>query len=138
VTGTARPYNEQAVEAAFATAHAAVLFLVPEERVELRNDLRDTKDPVDAAVAWQPRPNVFYEGGIAVTTHGDRTIVLQLGRLRAATDLAGINAIRITSSPEWRHELANRLRDAGCPVRTDGTDWLSVGDFREPELGPQD
>ena len=85
-TGTTKPYTGQAVEAAFAAAQAAVILLVPEEQVALRSDLRDQKDPSDAQIAWQPRPNVFYEGGIAVTSHPDRTIVLELGRPRTATD----------------------------------------------------
>ncbi len=133
-TGTTKPYTGQAVEAAFATAQAAVILLVPEEQVALRNDLRDPQDPSDDQLAWQPRPNVFYEGGIAVTSHPDQTIVLELGRPRAATDLAGVNTIRIGSDPAWRHNLATRLRDAGCPVNTEGTDWLKVGEFAEPDL----
>ncbi len=133
-TGTTKPYTGQAVEAAFATAQAAVILLVPEEQVALRDDLRDPKDPSDEQTSWQPRPNVFYEGGIAVTSHPDRTIVLELGRPRTATDLAGVNTIRIGPDPAWRHNLANRLRDAGCPVNTEGTDWLKVGEFAEPEL----
>jgi hypothetical protein len=133
-TGTTKPYTGQAVEAAFATAQAAIILLVPEEQVVLRADLRDPKDPSDGQTAWQPRPNVFYEGGIAVTSHPDRTIVLELGRPRTATDLAGVNTIRIDSDQGWRHNLANRLRDAGCPVDTEGTDWLKVGAFAEPDL----
>lgn len=133
-TGTTKPSTGQAVEAAFATAQAAVILLVPEEQVALRNDLRDPKDPSDDQLDWQPRPNVFYEGGIAVTSHPDQTIVLELGRPRTATDLAGVNTIRIGSDPAWRHNLATRLRDAGCPVDTDGSDWLKVGEFTEPDL----
>jgi hypothetical protein len=130
-TGTTKPYTGQAVEAAFDMAQAAVILLAAEEQVALRMDLRDPEDQSDAQVAWQPRPNVFYEGGIAVTSHPDRTIVLELGRPRTATDLAGVNTIRIGSDQGWRHELANRLRDAGCPVNTEGTDWLTVGEFVE-------
>jgi hypothetical protein len=133
-TGTTKPYNGEAVEAAFASAQVAVILLAPEERVSLRDDLRDPKDPSDAIPAWQPRPNVFYEGGIAATSHPDRTIVLELGRPRTATDLAGVNAVRVGLDQAWRHELANRLRDAGCPVNTDGSDWLNVGTFAEPDL----
>ena len=133
-TGTTKPYNGEAVEAAFAAAQAAVILLAPEERVSLRDDLRDPKDPSDATPAWQPRPNVFYEGGIAATSHPDRTIVLELGRPRTATDLAGVNAVRVGLDQAWRHELANRLRDAGCPVNTEGSDWLNVGAFAEPDL----
>jgi len=133
-TGTAKPYTGEAVEAAFRAAQAAVILLVPEERVLLREDLRSPKDPSDAIPAWQPRPNVFYEGGIATTSHPDRTVVLEVGRPRTATDLAGVNTVRVGPDPVWRHELASRLRDAGCPVDTEGSDWLHVGAFAEPAL----
>ena len=130
-TGKGAPYNAEAVEAAFEIAQAAIILLVPEEQVLLRDDLRDSKDPSDAEVAWQPRPNVFYEGGIAFTSHPDRTIIVEHGRPRVATDLAGRNTVRITRDPAWRNELANRLRDAGCPVATETHEWLSVGAFVE-------
>ena len=133
-TGTATPYTGQAVDAAFETAHVAILLLVPEEEVRLRDDLQNPHDPQDTQIAWQPRPNVLYEGGIAITSHPDRTIILELGRPRPATDLAGLNTIRISSDPSWRQELANRLSNAGCPVNTNGTDWLTVGEFAIPNL----
>jgi hypothetical protein len=133
-TGRGAPYNAEAVEAAFQTAQAAVILLAPEEQVVLRDDLRDPKDPADAELAWQPRPNVFYEGGIAFTSHPDRTIILELGRPRLATDLTGRNTVRITSNSSWRQDLANRLRDAGCPVFTEEPNWQTVGAFSEPDL----
>jgi predicted nucleotide-binding protein len=111
-----------------------VLLLVPEETVTLRADLRDPKDALENEPAWQPRPNVLYESGIAVTAHPQQTIVLELGRPRRPTDLDGIHAIRIDSKPTWRHEFAERLRTAGCEVDTSGTEWLEVGAFNEPEL----
>ena len=133
-TGSTRPYAGQAVEVAFESAHVAVLLLVPEETVTLRADLRDPRDALENEPAWQPRPNVLYESGIAVTAHPQQTIVLELGRPRRPTDLDGIHAIRIDSKSTWRHEFAERLRTAGCEVDTSGTEWLEVGAFNEPEL----
>jgi len=133
-TGKASPYNAEAVEAAFRIAQAAVILLVPEENVLLRPDLRNADELSDGHFAWQARPNVYYEGGIAFTSHPDRTIILQLGQPRLPTDLEGRNAVRISTNSSWRKDLANRLRDAGCPVTTEGPDWLNVGEFAEPDL----
>jgi hypothetical protein len=38
----------------------------------------------------------------------------------------------MNEGPECRRDLAKRLEDAGCEVNTDGTDWLSAGDFTPP------
>lgn len=136
-TGTASPYNADAVNAAFGIAQAAVVLFTPDECVKLRQDLRDPSNPSEAEWAWQPRPNVFYEGGIAFTSHPKQTVIVEHGRPNVPTDLEGRNAVR-TENPEWRKDFAERLRSAGCPVNTDGTDWLSAGEFEPPKLDDAD
>jgi hypothetical protein len=133
-TGTGTPYTGDAVEAAFRIAQAAVVLCTPDEQVLLRVDLRNQDEPADARPAWQPRPNVYFEGGIAFTSHPTRTIVLELGPVRVASDLLGRNVIRIGAGAKWRHEFAERLRDAECPVETSGSDWLDIGGFQVPDL----
>ena len=135
-TETGTPYTGDAVDAAFGIAQAAVVLCTPDEQVLLREDLRNPKEPAEAQWAWQPRPNVFFEGGIAFTTHPKRTIVLELGKVRVATDLLGRNTIRIGSSPAWRHDLVERLRTAECAIEVSGSQWLTVGAFKVPELVP--
>ena len=136
-TGTASPYNADAVNAAFGIAQAAVVLFTPDEKVRLRGNLRDPNNPSEAEWAWQPRPNVFYEGGIAFTSHPKQTIIVEHGRPNVPTDLVGRNAVR-TENPEWRHDFAARLHSAGCPVDRDGTEWLSVGAFEPPNLDDAD
>lgn len=104
-TGTGTPYTGEAVEAAFALAQAAVVLFPPEERVLLREDLRDPRDPTEALPAWQARPNVYFEGGIAFTSHPDQTIVLELGPVRVASDLLGRNV-----TDRQRPQMAPRVR----------------------------
>lgn len=136
-TGTGTPYNGEAVDAAFAIAQAAIVLCTPDEQVILREDLRDPDEPSERQLAWQPRPNVYFEGGIAFTSHPTRTIVVELGRIRPASDLLGRNVVRIDAGPEWRHSLAERLKRAGCPVDTTGTDWLTAGVFPSPPATPE-
>lgn len=130
------PYTGDAVEAAFRMAQAAVVLCTPDEQVRLREDLRNPGEPDEAQTAWQPRPNVFFEGGIAFTMHPHRTIVLELGRMRIASDLLGRNVIRITPGPQWRHDLAQRLTTAGCTVDTSGADWMTTGSFAATAAPP--
>ena len=107
-----------------------VLF-TPDERVRLRADLRDPANAAEAEWSWQPRPNVFYEGGIAFTSHPDKTVIVEHGRPNVPTDLAGRNTIR-TEAPNWRLGFAERLRGAGCPVDASGSAWLTAGEFKSP------
>ena len=130
-TGTATPYNGEAVDAAFRIGQAAVVLFTPDEKVRLRADLRDPRNPAEAEWSWQPRPNVFYEGGIAFTSHPDKTVIVEHGRPTVPTDLAGRNTIR-TETRGWRQDFAERLRNAGCPVETSGSGWLTVGEFKPP------
>ena len=59
----------------------------------------------------------------------DRTVLVELGTLRPFSDIAGRHTIRINNTSQRRQELAQRLRAAGCPVRLEGTDWHTAGDF---------
>lgn len=130
-TGQGTPYTGQVVDCLFREAQAIVIFMTPDERVELRSDLQKG-DPNDNA-GWQPRANVFIEGGMAFSRDEAHTIIVEVGVLRPASDLLGRNAIRFDGSSAKRHDLLERLRTAGCRVSTTGSDWLDVGDFRSPE-----
>lgn len=78
----------------------------------------------------QPRPNVIFEAGMAFGRNPDRTILVELGRVRNFSDVAGRHTIRLSNSPNSRAELVSRLRTAGCPVDVDHRlDWLRSGDF---------
>ena len=133
-SGSATPYTGDAVTAAFREAHAAVVLCTPDEAVVLRRALRDRGDESEAVARWQPRPNVYFEGGIAFTSHPDRTVVLVHGRVRTASDLLGRNVVD-TAKPNWQHTLAGRLMDAGCAVDRTGEDWLKIA-FPSPIAEP--
>lgn len=77
----------------------------------------------------QPRANVLFEAGIAMGRAPERTILVEIGRIRPFSDVAGMHTVRMDGSTPRRQELAARLRDAGCEVNLDGTDWHTAGDF---------
>jgi predicted nucleotide-binding protein len=130
---TGAPYIGQVLDAAFSQSQAVVVLSTPDDIAYLRGDLVPDGDPENEATPeGQARPNVFYEAGMAMGRFPTRTIFVEVGTMRSASDLGGIHAVRMNEGPECRRDLAKRLEDAGCEVNTDGTDWLSAGAFPEP------
>lgn len=127
LTGEGSPYVGQVLERAFEVAQAAVVLFSPDDEVRLRADLRGEGD--SDSLEGQARPNVFFEAGLAFGRFPEKTVLVELGKLRDASDLAGRHVLRLDGSAERRHELAERLANAGCPVDRSGSDWLRVGDF---------
>lgn len=127
------PYIGQVLDEAFAQAQAVVVLSTPDDIACLRRELVPEGDPEQEAVLMgQARPNVFYEAGMAMGRFPTRTIFVEVGTLRPASDLGGIHAVRMDEGPECRRDLAQRLERAGCQTNTEGTDWLTAGDFQTP------
>jgi len=125
-TGHGSPYVGQVLDSLFALAQAIVVLFTPDESAQLKDVLRS---PEDDETLNQPRPNVLIESGMALAKDEAHTILVQVGRIRAISDLSGRHVIRLSNSAQKRVELAQRLETAGCQVSMTGTDWLSVGDF---------
>ena len=75
---------------------------------------------------------MLFEAGIALGHHAERAVLVELGVVRAFSDIAGRHVIRLDGGPESRKVLAQRLQDAGAAVDMTGTDWLSAGDLLQP------
>jgi hypothetical protein len=124
------PYIGQVLDDAFAQAQAVVVLSTPDDLARLhRAFVDDVDNDGEAELRGQARPNVFFEAGMAFGRFPTRTILTELGDLRAASDLGGRHAVRLSQSAECRKDLAQRLRNAGCHVKMDGVSWLSAGDF---------
>jgi predicted nucleotide-binding protein len=126
-TGQASPYVGEILKTAFTMAQAFLVLMTPDEQATLRPELRKT--PRDADVAFQPRPNVILEAGMALASDEARTILVSTGPLRGMSDLDGRHLVRLDNSPERRHDLVQRLKVAGCNPKTDGADWIRTGNF---------
>lgn len=131
-TGNATPYIGQVLDNAMGLARAVVVLLTPDDEVRLREPFLDSKDPVyEKELAYQARPNVLFEAGMALGRYPDRTVLVQVGTLRPFSDIAGRHLVRLSNTSQSRQELLNRLQTAGCEVNVSGTDWHSVGCFDE-------
>ncbi len=59
----------------------------------------------------------------------DSTVLVQLGDVKAFSDVGGRHVVHLSNDPTSRQELATKLANAGCNVNTSGTDWLNAGDL---------
>ena len=129
-TGLPSPYIGEILNAAFSRARAVLILFTPDDEARLKEEFRQAGDPVhETELTGQARQNVLFEAGMAMGLSENRTVLVEVGLLRPLTNLAGRYVIRLNNSTERRQELAQRLRAAGCPVNTYGTDWHNVGDF---------
>jgi predicted nucleotide-binding protein len=131
-SGSTAPYLGQLVARAPHLAQATLAVLSPDDIVELHPDMFQDNDlPHERARAGQARPNVLFELGLALMAYPDRTIVIEVGRMRPVADLGGLNVIRFDGSAIGIKKLLDRLKQAGCPVNDSGTAWLSLERFAD-------
>jgi hypothetical protein len=88
-------------------------------------------DPQDEKfLTAQPRPNVLFEAGMALGKYPDRTLILSLGSYRKFSDIDGRHIVQLSNKQASRQAVADRLKTAGCAVKTDHkADWHTAGDF---------
>jgi predicted nucleotide-binding protein len=127
---SAAPYIGELLDDAFQRAQAIVVLLSPDEHVRLTDRLGGGEEGL------QPRANVLFESGLAFARNAERTVLVEVGNVRAFSDVAGRHVVRLDDTAPnavaRRQELASRLKRAGCAVSTEGTDWHNVGAFRVP------
>ncbi|MFD7135561.1 CATRA conflict system CASPASE/TPR repeat-associated protein [Streptomyces sp. NPDC059894] len=145
LTGSASPFLGEVIARAMPYTQAVVVLMTPEDVVRLHPDLHEAQEAAhESRWSLQARPNVLLELGMALVTHPDRTVIVVVGDQRPVSDLGGRNFVQMSGAPGFRAKVASRLRLAGCPVDTDGQDWLTAGDFtaltaydrRPPGAGP--
>jgi predicted nucleotide-binding protein len=130
-TGKSSPYMGEVLQQAFEHNQAAIVLLTPDDGASLHPSLHGADEPAfETDVAGQARPNVLLEAGMALGLQPERTVVIEIGRLRPVSDMAGLNVIRFNGTVESLNKIAGRLAGAGCAVNTHGTDWLDVTRFK--------
>lgn len=132
LTGKGTPYIGEVLDAAFADAQAIVVLMTPDEVAYLRQEYASSEDDHELQPSAQPRPNVLFEAGMALGRDPDRTILVEFGKVRPFSDVAGRHALRLDGSTESRKLLAERLETAGCELDLSGVDWLTAGELVPP------
>jgi hypothetical protein len=130
LTGKTTPYIGEILDSAFNNAQAVIVLLSPDDEVRLSPELwKANEDENEKEIRLQARPNVLFEAGMALSRHPDRTLLVEVGQVKAFSDIAGRHVIKLSNSSDKRNEIAERLRSAGCDVSTSGSSWLTTGDF---------
>jgi predicted nucleotide-binding protein len=130
-TSMGTPHNFEAVRAAMDVAQAVVVVLTAEERAGILPSLSGP-DKDDELLRGQPRQNVIIEAGMAMGIDQGRTILVEVGPIRRASDFDGMNTVRMDNTAKKRASLRSRLVTAGCAVDESANDYLSAssgGDF---------
>lgn len=128
-TGSGSPYIGDAVTAGFLAAQAVIVLLTPDDEARLHTKLHGPGEPThETQLTGQARPNVLFEAGMAFAMHPTRTVIVEIGRLRPFSDVAGRHTVHLGSVTSL-HTLAQRLERAGCSVNTSGSDWLRTDRF---------
>jgi hypothetical protein len=119
------------------SGRAFLVLLTPDDMAYLKPEHADGQDDHEVHPMGQARPNVLFEAGMAFGRYPDNTVLVEFGKVRRFTDVAGRFTVMLDNSPESRAKLAQRLKDIGCEVNLAGTDWFSAGDLIPPTSNPQ-
>jgi hypothetical protein len=124
------PYVGDVLDEVMEKAQAVVVMFSPDGLVHLKEHLCTSNDgPNERKPQGQARPNVLFEAGLAMGRHPDKTVLVQVGRVKAFSDVGGRHIARLTDDTESRNDLANRLEKIGCEVNRVGRDWMKAGEF---------
>ncbi len=130
MTRKANPYIGDILDNTMARVQAVVVLFSPDDLARLRPELVTKSDTAsEKQLRGQPRPNVLFEAGLALGRHPGKTILVEVGKLRKFSDIAGRHIVRLSNDYAKRNDLANRLESLGCKVDKQGTDWTKAGDF---------
>jgi predicted nucleotide-binding protein len=125
------------IETAMARVQAVVVMFSPDELAHLKEQFWGADDKHgDGKPAGQARPNVIFEAGLALGAHPEKTVIVQVGKVRPFSDIAGKHLVKLSDAVSTRNDLANRLAKIGCEVNRVGSDWMTAGTFVPTEAKP--
>ena len=126
-TGKASPYVGEVLAAAFAHAQAIIVLMSGDDEGRLLEKFTERDDAeFETRLTPQARLNVVFEAGLAFGKDETRTILVEVGRLRPFSDIAGRHVVRFDGSEEKRRALVNRLEIAQCILDLRSDDYLSM------------
>src|SRR5436190_5915709 len=104
----ANPYVGQILTSAMAKVQAVIVLFSPDELAQLREHFcsRDEKR-TEGKLQGQPRPNVLFEAGLALGAHPEKTLIVQVGKIRGFSDIAGKHLVHLSNDAVNRNEVAN-------------------------------
>lgn len=130
-TGNSAPYIGEILDHAFKVAQAVVVLVTGDDFAMINPELAHRNDPdYETKPTPQARPNVLFEAGLALGRHPKRTVIVELGQNRPFSDISGLHVVKLSNDVKKRHELAIKLKNAGCLIDIENkNDWMHEGDF---------
>ena len=124
------PFIGNALDEVMEKAQAVVVMFTPDDLAQLKEQfLGSDEKNTEGKPQGQARPNVLFEAGLAMGRHAEKTVLVQIGRMKPFSDVAGRHIVKLGETTESRNDLANRLEKIGCKVDKVGRDWLKAGIF---------
>ena len=118
------------IDAAFNKAKVIVVLFTPDDEAKLKSEFIKRGEPAfERKLTGQPRPNVLFEAGMAFGRQPNTTILVQVGKIRTVSDVAGRHIVHLTNSMSSRQQLIAKLKTTGLAVDDVGEDWHTEGDF---------
>ena len=139
LTGKPNPYVGEILDAGFLNAQAVLVLFTPDDEARLIEHFIKADDELhEKQLTPQPRQNVTFEARMAMGKFPERTVLVQIGKVRPMSDISGLHILRLDGSTKSRQDLAERLKNAGCAVKIENrTDWHTVGNFELKVLAPK-
>ena len=92
---TGSPYIGNILDQAFDQAQAVVVLMTPDDEARLRESFRKPDEQEhEINLTPQARPNVLFEAGMAFGRFPERTVLVELGKLRPFSDIAGRHTVK--------------------------------------------
>lgn len=134
VRGTGNPFIGDVLDRAFEQNQALVVMFTPDDEAKLKDHfLKKGGDHGERKLSGQPRPNVIFEAGMAMSRHPEKMVMVQVGAVKSFSDISGRHIVHLNGSYDSRLDFATRLGNI-CKVDTSGTRWTRVGKFT-PTVG---
>ena len=131
-TGEGSPFADRVIDVAFKHAQAIIVLFTGDDRARLRGELRKrNEEAYEKKFCFQPRQDQIFEAGYAFGHSPERTILVQVDRVKLFSDIDGRYMPNFTGKEDERRDLINRLKSVGCIVNDNGDAWRSAGDFSQ-------
>lgn len=125
------PYIGDVLRKAMEKVHVIVVLLSPDDEAKLKAEFcKKGEKTTEGKLQGQSRPNVLFEAGWAVGKFPEKTLLVQVGKVKAFTDISGKHMLHLSDDATKRAAFANRLKKFGCKVNMTGSDWLTAGKFK--------
>lgn len=128
------PYVGEVLDRVMQKAEAIVVLFSPDDLAQLKDHfVKPGERSSEGKAQGQPRPNVLFEAGLALGAYPDKTVMVQVGKVKTFSDIIGRHMMRLNDSTESRNSFINRLARK-CQVNRIGNDWMRTGKFETTDV----